>query len=151
MQKKMKTFAFDPSFVEVMERVKKDTNHTTLTAMIIQAVTALDKKNRPNYLTPFEHRSLSPEEKAELSLKEENARKEKKLGKYLEMAKALGGTVYTEEATGEVRVQYYRYFENHRDEMDVAVESLTPTIVAEQYIPSKEDIMKRQKAGKTSY
>lgn len=145
-----KTFSFESEFVELLERLMKQKYCTSMTSLIIQAVTELDRKTNPAYKDVFSNKNLSTDEKVEQATKLSEAKKQKKEEKFLEIAKALEGDVYEGDG-GEKRVTYYTYFENYRDMQDVPLESLTADLIADQYLPSKEDILRRRKEGKTNY
>jgi len=145
-----KTFSFESEFVELLERLMKQKYCTSMTSLIIQAVTELDRKTNPAYKDVFQSKNLSTDEKVEQAAKLSEAKKQKKEEKFLEIAKALEGDVYEDDG-GEKRVTYYTYFENYRDMQDVPLESLTTDLIADQYLPSKEDILRRREEGKTNY
>lgn len=145
-----KTLSFEKEFIDLMEKLRKELYLTSVTALIIQAVVSLDKKINPAYKDVFTNKNLSTDEKVEQATKLSEAKKQKKEEKYLELAKALDAEVY-EAADGEKYVTYYTYFENYRDIRDVPLESLTVDDVNSQYLPSKEDILQRQKDKKTNY
>lgn len=144
-----KTFSFTPEFIEILERVRVATKHTNNTATIIQAIMALDQKLNPLYKGAILNRSLSPEEKAERQIRIEEAKENSKLEKLLEIARVLEGEVYEE--GGEQRVQYYIYDGNYRDLQDIPLEMLHEGLVTEQYVPNKEDILRRRAEGKVNY
>lgn len=146
-----RNYVFSDDFIEVLNRVKKDTNHTNETAVIIQAVTSLDRKNNPAYKDPLTNKNLSPEEKVNQAIKLDEAKKNKKYEKFYEIATALGAEIYDDEGTGEKRVTFYNYQENYRDQIDTTLDSLTLDLIKDQYIPSKEDVLRRRKEGKTKY
>lgn len=145
-----KNYAFDKEFVEMLATLQKQTNHTNETAVIIQAVSALYSKLNPAYKSPMENRNLSPEDKAAAAVKFEEEKQTARIQKYLEIAKALDGEVY-DAGAGEQRVSFYNYFENNRDKQDYALEELSMDLLNDQYLPSKEDVLRRQKEGKTKY
>lgn len=149
MKRLTKTFSFTPEFLEILDRVRIATKHTSNTATIIQAVMALDQKLNPLYKGAMLNRVLSPEEKAERQIKIEEAKESSKLEKLLAIVEALEGTVYEE--GGEQRVQYYNYDGNYRDLQDVPLEMVHEGLVTEQYVPNKEDILRRRAEGKTKY
>lgn len=144
-----KTFSFEPDFVELLERLMKQKYCTSMTSLIIQAVTDLDRKTNPAYKDVFQSKNLSTDEKVEQATKLSEAKKSKKEEKFLEIAKALEADVYEE--NDEKRVTYYTYFENYRDIQDIPLESLTVDMINDQYLPSKDDILRRRKEGKTNY
>jgi hypothetical protein len=145
-----KTFSFESEFIELLERLMKQKYCTSMTSLIIQAVTELDRKTNPAYKDVFQSKNLSTDEKVEQATKLSEAKKSKKEEKFLEIAKALEAEVY-EDTGGEKRVTYYTYFENYRDIQDIPLESLSVDMVNDQYLPSKDDILRRRKEGKTNY
>ena len=145
-----KTFSFEQEFIDLLERLTKQKYCTSITSLIIQAVTELDRKTNPAYKDVFTNKNLSTDEKVEQATKLSEAKKQKKEEKFLEIAKALEGDVYEADG-GEKRVTYYTYFENYRDMQDVPLESLSADLITDQYLPSKEDVLRRQKEKKTNY
>lgn len=149
MTKILKNFSFEPDFIHKLEILKRQTNHTNLTAVIIQAVMSLYEKKNPTYKPAFEHKNLSPQEKASIAVKEEINKKKEIENKQLEIAAALEGEIYTEGS--EKRVKFYNYFENHRSLVDYSLDEITADMVVDQYLPNKEDVLRRRSEGKCKY
>ena len=150
-KRNIKAFAFSDEFMQVLERAKQSSRHTSYTAVIIQAVMDLDRKLNPLYRGAMMTRNLSAEEKAEKQVQIAEAREKTLHDKKMTLVAMLGGEVEVYEEGEEKRVQYYKYDRNYRDLQDIPLDMLTEELVAEQYVPSKEDVLKRQKEGKVKY
>jgi hypothetical protein len=145
-----KTFRFTPEFMEIMEAAKEATGHTNLTAVIIQAVGMLNRKENPLYKNLALARSMSPEDKVKRSEEIQEIKERSRRERQVKICEELGGETY-DGSDGDVWVKYYKYFENYRERVDLPLNDLSAEMIKDQYFPDKEDVLRRQKEGKTKY
>ena len=146
-----KTFLFSPSLVEVVKKLKDDMNQNSETAVVIEAINALNRKINPGYISQrVMSASKTPEDKAETQIRIQEIKKQKEEEALLVFATALEARI-TLSDSGSKMVEFYNYDKGNRYFQKLPLRMMNQQLVDDQYYPSREEIKKRQAEGKVNY
>jgi len=151
MSKIRKTYLLDEGLIEVIKKIKSDNHYNSETSVIIEAVNTLNRKLNPGYVNQrLATAGKTPEQRAENQMKIQEIKKDREEKTLLSIAEKLGAKIIKLDG-GEMRVQYFIYDKNNRYMQEVPLEMMSDELVDNQYHPSMEDIVRRQKEKTVNY
>lgn len=145
-----KTYLMNEGMVSKIKAIQEEKNFTSETMVVVVALNLLYDKTFKDYVVGRGGRTLSDDEKADSQIKVADLKKQKEEARLLEIAKALNGEVIFNDGGGKV-VRYFTYDKSNRYEQELPLTMMSEELISSQYFPSREEVEKRQKAGKVNY
>lgn len=127
---------------EMISEIMATRGYPSLASVVQQAVIEMHSSVFKDYVMARKSRSEQQPEAP-------GNKKSQQTDKLMNIAKKLGGEVFNK--GGVMMVKYFTYNRKNRYEQETPLDTMSDVMVEKQYFPSKEEVQKLQKAGKTNY
>jgi len=141
---------FNEDILAMIERFMSEKGFDTTSEVVKQAIRGMYTKEFPAYVEAKRQGPVTPEEKAQYEQDKKEAKIKLEEKRLMGICEALGGKVEKGES-GNMVCKYFQYDKNNRYENELPIAFLSEDLLESQYSPSKEDVERRQKAGKVNY